>query len=72
MVTYTIPQLENEGFAFTGVTVVSPSITSQGKLAKELNITMDSLRCFRLSTYEWAYFISPDTVIGYKEEALLP
>jgi hypothetical protein len=71
MKNFTIDELENQGFKYTGTSYPTPSLTSKMKLAKELDVTLESLSIFRISDYDWAAFLVAEPTKGYIEQPIL-
>lgn len=69
---YTIESLENAGFKYTGESYPAPSITLLSDLARKYNVSISSIRLFRLDDYEYGAFYNTVVEEGFKETPLLP
>lgn len=69
---YTRKQVESYGYKFTGITVLYGHHYELRNACIELNVTYDSINCFRIAEGQWEIYFKELVTTGFKDEALLP
>lgn len=68
---WTRAEIEAQGMRFTGVTLPDGHQYRFRTVCKDLDVTLDSIHCFRIAEGQWEVYYTKNYKKGYKEVGIL-